>query len=212
MALPRSSALRSTIRSFTIKRAGTQARINLRSIARRTYASGHEAKKGSDIPWLIGSVAATVPAAVWLWQQGPEPSAHGHGHESHGKEEEAPQEEPEDKPEEEESKGDESSDDSKAESDDDGKSETSGEGDSAGSAKKDAKVSEKKGDKDAASDTTGAKHPVLDEKTKKGEGVADTAKIHGTVDSARPVGGKKEGSDKDQSEEDGDSDSDKKED
>jgi aspartate carbamoyltransferase catalytic subunit len=49
----------------------------------------------------------------------------------------------------------------------------------------------------SASDTTGAKHPSLDddEKSKKGEGVAETAKIHGTVDSARPVGGQK-GSDK----------------
>jgi hypothetical protein len=45
----------------------------------------------------------------------------------------------------------------------------------------------------AASDESGAKNPLLEsgEKSRKGEGVPATAKIHGTVDSARSTKGKK---------------------
>lgn len=41
----------------------------------------------------------------------------------------------------------------------------------------------------AAKDSSGAKHPYLDddEKSKKGEGLKETQKIHGTVDSNRPA-------------------------
>lgn len=51
---------------------------------------------------LIGSVAVTVPAATWLWSQGPKKSDHGHGDEAHAEEhhEEEPQQESEDKAEE----------------------------------------------------------------------------------------------------------------
>lgn len=41
----------------------------------------------------------------------------------------------------------------------------------------------------SASDKSGAKNPYLDddEKSKKGVGVKDTAKIHGTVDPNQPI-------------------------
>lgn len=53
MVLPRSAALRGTVRSFSFRRAGTQARTTLRGVGRRTYASEHGATKSSDIPWLV---------------------------------------------------------------------------------------------------------------------------------------------------------------
>ena len=51
MALPRSAALRGSIRSFVAKRTATQARTNLRNVGRRTYAQEHSTKKSSDLPW-----------------------------------------------------------------------------------------------------------------------------------------------------------------
>eukprot|EP01099_Mayorella_cantabrigiensis_P006569 TRINITY_DN5521_c0_g1_i1.p1 TRINITY_DN5521_c0_g1~~TRINITY_DN5521_c0_g1_i1.p1 ORF type:complete len:227 (+),score=37.49 TRINITY_DN5521_c0_g1_i1:139-819(+) len=209
MVLPRSSVLRGSIRAFTLKRAGTQARASLRSIGQRTYASGHEAKKTSDLPWLIGSIAFTVPAASWLIAQAPETSDHGHGHEDHkAKEEEAeeePKEESSDSEETKEEDSEESKDDAKDDSSEDSKEESSdddsgketpeedSDDDSApGSAPKDRKT-ESKGEKDAKSDVSGAKHPALTdpEKSRKSEGVPATAKIHGTVDSSRSTKGKK---------------------
>ncbi|KIX08600.1 uncharacterized protein Z518_03256 [Rhinocladiella mackenziei CBS 650.93] len=104
MVLPRSPVPRGCIRSFALRKAGTQARASLRGVSRRTYASGHgPQQKSSDLPWLIGSVVVTVPAAAWLWQQGPEPSDDHHGHESHDthkkdEPEKAPKEEPKEEP------------------------------------------------------------------------------------------------------------------
>jgi hypothetical protein len=52
MALPRPSCLRGAIGRSTLRKAGSQGRAKtFRDIGRRTYASGHEAKKSSDIPW-----------------------------------------------------------------------------------------------------------------------------------------------------------------
>lgn len=53
MALPRSAALRSSLRSATLKRTATQARTTLRDIGRRTYAQDHATKKSSDLPWSV---------------------------------------------------------------------------------------------------------------------------------------------------------------
>jgi len=159
MVLPRSSALRGSLRSFSFKRAGTQARANLRGVGRRSYASEHGATKSSDIPWLIGSIVVTVPAAGWLWQQGPVKSDHGHGHESHEKEE------PEEK---EEAKDEEPKEESSDEGADSGKSDTSE--DSSPDDK--SPPAEKEGDEDAKNDTSGAENPLkgADEESKKGEG------------------------------------------
>ncbi|PGH27647.1 hypothetical protein AJ80_00660 [Polytolypa hystricis UAMH7299] len=53
--------------------------------ARRTYASEAptQAHKSSDLPWIIGSLAVTVPSAYFLIQSGPDgkTDAHAHGHE-----------------------------------------------------------------------------------------------------------------------------------
>ncbi|EXJ84152.1 hypothetical protein A1O3_04819 [Capronia epimyces CBS 606.96] len=184
MVLPRSSALRGSIRSFTLKRVGAQARTNLRAVGRRGYASEHGAKKSSDIPWLIGSVAVTVPAATWLLSQGPKKSDHGHGHEEHTEEpEEESKEGSEDKAEEAADEGAQ-----------DGASETSeGETPESSESEGEGEVSEKKGDKDAQKDESGASNPLLDddEKSKKPEGPAASAKITGTVDPSRSTSGGK---------------------
>lgn len=175
-------------------------RSSLRGIGRRGYASEHTEKKSSDLPWLIGSVAVTVPAATWLWSQGPTKS--DHGHDSHAEEvtpapaegsEEESKDEEEDK---EEPKEEESSDDSKEESseDSDKDSESTKEEDKKSAPEKDGTaVSEAKGEKDAQSDVSGASNPYMgsDEKSKKPEGPPATARIKGTVDSSRPTEGKK---------------------
>ncbi|RVX75106.1 hypothetical protein B0A52_01383 [Exophiala mesophila] len=207
MVLPRASVLRGSLRAATFKRAGIQARTSLRGVGQRSYASGHEAKKGSDIPWLIGSIVFTVPAASWLYAQGPTPSEHGHGHDAH-KEESAEEAKEESSGEEEK---DESSEESQAASDEAEKtddSEDDSEKKAPGTVPDDAET-ESKGEKDAKSDVTGAKNPKLDDpsKSKKSEGVPESAKIHGTVDTSRPTKGKKG----DSSSEEGESKEDKEE-
>ncbi|KAG9791528.1 hypothetical protein KCU88_g975, partial [Aureobasidium melanogenum] len=216
MVLPRSSALRGSIRSFTLRRAGTQARTNLRAIGRRGYASEHGTQKSSDLPWLIGSVAVTVPAASWLLSQGPKTSDHGHHDESHAteKHEEAPAEESTEQPTEEseektEEKSEESQEDAGQEGGQtsDGRSETSEEETTKGSLPEgESRISEKQGDKGAQKDVSGASNPFMgaDEESKKPEGMAATAKIKGTVDPSRPTGASQKGADK--SKEQGDDD------
>lgn len=59
----------------------------MRSTARRGYSSSSHggsagAEKTSDLPWLITSVAITVPAAAWLLSSGPSKKADSH-HSSH---------------------------------------------------------------------------------------------------------------------------------
>jgi len=215
MPLPRTAVLRGSIRSFSFKRAGTQARTGLRGVGRRTYASDHGAQKSSDLPWLIGSLVVTVPAAGWLWQQGPTKSDHGHGHDAHTEEKhedepaEEPKEEEEAAPKEEDSgdaegtekasgkeedsekDSDEGKDDKQEESEDDGKDKSDDQGkgkDKEVSPKGTAKAeNESKGDKDAKGDISGSNHPSLasSELQKKSEGPAATAKLHGTVDKSK---------------------------
>lgn len=61
---------------------------------------------------LVGSLVVTVPAAGWLWQQGPSKSDHGHGHAEHKEEaeetsgeESVEEEQPKDEPEESKEEG-----------------------------------------------------------------------------------------------------------
>merc|ERR1712000_391530 len=184
MALPRSAALRGSIRSFVAKRTGTQARTTLRNVGRRTYAQEHSTKKSSDLPWLVGSLVVTVPAAGWLWQQGPSKSDHGHGHAEHKEEaeetsgeESVEEEQPKDEPEESKEEG--------KEEDADTKGSPDG---------KERATTEKAGEKQAQGDVSGASNPFLYEgdRSKKAEGPGASARIHGTVDSARPIGGHKD--------------------
>merc|ERR1712000_487355 len=197
MALPRSAALRGSIRSFVAKRIGTQARTTLRNVGRRTYAQEHSTKKSSDLPWLVGSLVVTVPAAGWLWQQGPSKSDHGHGHAEHKEEaeetsgeEHAEEEQPKDEPE--ESKEEEGK-------DDNADKESGGTVDEGADTKgspdgKERATTEKAGEKQAQGDVSGASNPFLYEgdRSKKAEGPGASARIHGTVDSARPIGGHKD--------------------
>ncbi|KAH0848505.1 hypothetical protein AYO21_00716 [Fonsecaea monophora] len=199
MPLPRSAALRGTLRSFSFRRAGTQARTSFRQVGRRTYATEHGASKGSDIPWLIGSLVVTIPAAAWLWQQGPQISDHGHESHSTEKHEEAPPEEPkEEEPSEEEPPKEDSASTEEGgkeeETQDEAKEESSDEsGDKEPTPKGTAlpedqsKESEEKGAKDAQGDVSGANNPFMgdEERSKKPEGMEATAKIHGTVDTSQ---------------------------
>ncbi|OAP62879.1 hypothetical protein AYL99_02106 [Fonsecaea erecta] len=216
MPLPRSAALRGTFSSFTLRRAGTQARTSFRGVGRRTYATEHGAHKSSDIPWLIGSLVVTIPAAGWLLQQGPQKSDHGHGSHATEKHEEVPPEESKEESKEEPKEDDESSKEGtekteeagkEEESQDENKEESPSEGDDKeptpkGTAKPndEAKESEEKGAKDAQGDVTGANNPFMgdEERSKKPEGMDATAKIHGTVDtSKRSSKGHHEGGQKD---------------
>ncbi|KAI0376631.1 hypothetical protein F5Y04DRAFT_265971 [Hypomontagnella monticulosa] len=84
------SALRSVARRATAS-APVHRHSLLRSAARRSYAStGHgHAEKTSDMPWLIGSVAVTVPGVAWLLSSGPSKKADAHHHDdasAHGEE------------------------------------------------------------------------------------------------------------------------------
>lgn len=193
---------------------------------------------------MIGSLALTVPAAVWLYGQGPQKGVHhpeaAHSEREAGaKDKEEPAEEaseakpgetapskgsaqdPEDEKastkerkskqeggsDESTSDSDESKDDSSDESSDNEPSDKgkgspnapgqinykpeSGKGPGEGQ-KGPRPPPELKGEKDAAKDKSGAQNPYLEnhqEKSKKGEGLVDTMKIHGTVDSNRPIRG-----------------------
>ncbi|KAI1414506.1 hypothetical protein F5Y13DRAFT_158689 [Hypoxylon sp. FL1857] len=78
----------STLRAVARRAAPAQRQLAIRSTGRRTYSSsGHGgsagAEKTSDLPWLIGSVAITVPAAAWLLSSGPNKKASSsHHHEA----------------------------------------------------------------------------------------------------------------------------------
>ncbi|KAK2767373.1 hypothetical protein FQN53_006459 [Emmonsiellopsis sp. PD_33] len=101
MVLPRATAFRTLFTAQQSSRiAGARAASRVwQQSSRRTYA--HEApKKSSDLPWLIGAIAITVPSASFLLSQSPQRASgsHGHGHEhaeeaheeEHAKEEEQP--------------------------------------------------------------------------------------------------------------------------
>ncbi|OTA67946.1 hypothetical protein K449DRAFT_430053 [Hypoxylon sp. EC38] len=71
-----SRVLTSTFRAVSRRAAPAQRQLVMRSTARRGYSSSSHggsagAEKTSDLPWLITSVAITVPAAAWLLSSGP---------------------------------------------------------------------------------------------------------------------------------------------
>ncbi|OTA85460.1 hypothetical protein M434DRAFT_400185 [Hypoxylon sp. CO27-5] len=78
-----SRVLTSTLRAVSRRAAPAQRQLVMRSTARRGYSSSSHggsagAEKTSDLPWLITSVAITVPAAAWLLSSGPDKKAHSH--------------------------------------------------------------------------------------------------------------------------------------
>ncbi|KAK2748152.1 hypothetical protein FQN57_001277 [Myotisia sp. PD_48] len=120
MVLPRPAAFRSLLSAQSKRIAAPRVSPSRawQRVSRRGYSAqaGHEAPPaGSDLPWLIGSIAFTAPAAYYLFQSGPSGSGHAashhdevHGHESHAvkepveeaaSEEPAPEPKAEEKPE-----------------------------------------------------------------------------------------------------------------
>ncbi|PGH03571.1 hypothetical protein GX51_03997 [Blastomyces parvus] len=81
MVLPRSTFFRTLFTAQQSTRiAGGRASSRVwQQATRRTYATGGgEIKKSSDLPWIIGSVAITVPAAYYLFE--PKKPAHAEVH------------------------------------------------------------------------------------------------------------------------------------
>ncbi|KAF2835380.1 hypothetical protein M501DRAFT_450592 [Patellaria atrata CBS 101060] len=88
MLLPRASSLRSSLRPsfnrsgrlFQMTERQTWQRLAQRT-PRRSYASATESAKktaSSDLPWLLGSVAVTIPGTWWVL------SSHDKGNHPHG--------------------------------------------------------------------------------------------------------------------------------
>ncbi|EEQ89918.1 hypothetical protein RJZ56_004778 [Blastomyces dermatitidis] len=78
MVLPRSTLFRTLFTAQQSTRiAGSRASSRVWQQATRRYASGgSEFKKNSDLPWIIGSVGITVPAAYYLLADTPKNPAH----------------------------------------------------------------------------------------------------------------------------------------
>ncbi|OCK78804.1 hypothetical protein K432DRAFT_406143 [Lepidopterella palustris CBS 459.81] len=183
MVLPRPSAFRAPLAARfarpvrTIRNAEQQPwQQVLHKTARRSYASGgHETKKASsDLPWLISSIAVTIPCTWYLLQPAAKSHDHDDGHGGHGAEEhDEKEEEPEAKEEESSDEKEESKDEPKGE--DKPKEEDKPVESSDESKKDDSEPS----DEPAAHENTDTKHSTQvsesDDKSKKGEGSAETA-------------------------------------
>ncbi|KAI9810542.1 MAG: hypothetical protein M1827_006215 [Pycnora praestabilis] len=113
MVLPKASGFRTLFRSQTARISRNTVKPQLlQRASKRGYASGggHEPKKASsDVPWLIGAVAVTLPTCAYLLQPS-EDKGHGHGHahdNKHGGEEHADNKHEESEESEEKAEGDE---------------------------------------------------------------------------------------------------------
>ncbi|KAF2083996.1 hypothetical protein K490DRAFT_69256 [Saccharata proteae CBS 121410] len=199
MLLPRPAALRvasqlarptRTLRSSGVQRWQRIAQTG----ARRSYASatGETAKKASgDMPWLIGSIAFTVPALWYLLRPG-ESSHHGHAehHEEHHEEkEEEPQEEPQEESKEEIKE--ESKDESKDDSQDEPKSQEKGKiSETEGKEQVNQSGDRKEMEKPQNQGTPEGEAPTKDE-----EHVVDTPEHKGSVEGVRFKGSTNQGGD-----------------
>ncbi|KAF7121552.1 hypothetical protein CNMCM5793_009022 [Aspergillus hiratsukae] len=173
MVLARPQIIRASLRAV-----GATARRPLQQAGRRTYASAQEgAGKSSDLPWMLGSVAFTVPAAFYLLTPAPTKiSEHNHHGEmrmtetkkiSETKEAEEGPEAPED--------GTVGPDVKPSEID-------------VPTAKKPPQGANTMSSKQEGLDAADTDNPYINEpgKSVKGEGETDTAKLKGTVDPSRP--------------------------
>ncbi|KAF2189083.1 hypothetical protein K469DRAFT_660088 [Zopfia rhizophila CBS 207.26] len=213
MILPRSTTLRaSSIARFArparyIRTAELQPwqRVLQRNGC-RTYASGHGAHdtaKKSDLPWIATALAVTVSGVYLVTQQD---LGHGEGHhdehhdEKHEEahEEEAPDEKEEPEAKEEESKPESKEDEPKEMSKGDDKrteEKSPDKTDKPDPGKQSKSQNETSGKQEGLSNTdTKHTHDVSKEpeKSKKGEGVAESAKLKGTVSTDRPQAENKE--------------------
>ncbi|KAL1965700.1 hypothetical protein VTN77DRAFT_5200 [Rasamsonia byssochlamydoides] len=196
MVLPRTPALRTLVAS--------QVRAGSRLAARRFYANqaGHGApQKKSDLPWLITSLALTVPAAVYLYNSGPPETEHGIGpqrpvmkgddgpHDHKKAPQPAPEEVEEKKPEE-EKPAEEVSEEEAAPAAEEGDNRPS-ERDPPRAYKGAESPAVKSGAQSAKQQglsNTETKHPWLESsgKSAKAEGDTDSAKLQGTLAPERP--------------------------
>ncbi|KAF2111591.1 hypothetical protein BDV96DRAFT_650145 [Lophiotrema nucula] len=214
MVLPRYAALRASSIARCARPARFIRSAELqpwqRMVQRRTYASehGHSESKSSDVPWIAG---ATVTTAVGLYLVTTQDLGghEAHDEHGHGDAEHEEKDKPEDDAEQSEESDDKEEKDDKQETKDEGKEDKSDEKD-----EKDDKSDDSKEDKapsttdkpdpskdsksqnetsgkqqGLSNDDTGHSTSVADnpEKSSKGEGVAETAKLKGAVDPQRPA-------------------------
>ncbi|KAF2468880.1 uncharacterized protein BDR25DRAFT_304821 [Lindgomyces ingoldianus] len=203
MVLPRPTTLRaSSIARFArIARHTRTAELQpwqrmLQRTGCRSYASahGHGGTTKSDIPWAATAVVATAAGLYFVTTQD---LGHGEEHgEHHGEKHEGHEEASEEKEEEEES-----SEDSKDSSEDGSKAEKPTKEESPDKSdkpdpRKEPKSSNETSGKQEGLSNTDTKHstPVSEnpDKSKKGEGVAETAKAKGTISTDRPPAENKE--------------------
>ncbi|KAH7138772.1 hypothetical protein B0J11DRAFT_515255 [Dendryphion nanum] len=189
----------------------------LQQTGRRTYASehgAHTATKKSDLPWLATAVAVTGLGGFVIFTQD---LSHGEGHEGHDDhhaekheehdEAEAPAEPKEEKEDKEEGEKDASSkqdksEETKAEKKEDKKEdkkeekkEAPSKSDEPSAIKPSKSQNEQSGKQQGLdNDDTGHTSAPQDDpqKSKKGEGAAETAKLKGTVSTERPPAENKE--------------------
>ena len=206
MLLPRSSALRVAsvarlarpARSCRITELQPWQRV-LQLSARRAYASGPGPAgqtKTSDLPWAVGAVLTT---GVGLYVVTKQDLGHGGGHGDHDEHAEHHDEHKEEAPD-----GDEKSEPSSYEKNETANKEQADDEkktDPAHFDKPDTDKEAKKGlntmsgkQQGLSNDDTGHTHPpeTEAEKSKKGEGVAESAKLKGTVAPDRPPAENKE--------------------
>ncbi|KAH8705300.1 hypothetical protein BGW36DRAFT_367322 [Talaromyces proteolyticus] len=153
--------------------------------ARRLYASQANpgGQKSSEIPWLVGSIAVTVPAAFYVLNSGPQGKEHEvESHEPVANEEENVEKE----------KGEDEQDEGKEENPSDaGDGAAPSEQDLPDADKKPESPGGKSGSQPAKQqDDSGAetRNPHLEDpgKSKKAGGGVETGKVKGTVSSERP--------------------------
>ncbi|KAF2489780.1 hypothetical protein BU16DRAFT_622396 [Lophium mytilinum] len=202
MVLIRPAAFRAPLARFA--RPATRAspwQQSFQRTARRGYASASDvtAKASSDLPWIAVGTIITVPSVYYILSSIETGGHHaeGHGEEHHEEGENEAESESKDEPEakEEDSKSDDSEDKGESkESGDDEKPADDKEDENAhaNADKPDARkepVKHGMSDKQQGISNADTKHSTDTHdgsKSTKGEGVAETAKLKGTVQSDRP--------------------------
>ncbi|KAF2156659.1 hypothetical protein K461DRAFT_289056 [Myriangium duriaei CBS 260.36] len=147
-------------RGLAAARLARPLRKHVQPVLRRGYASGgSHAPPSSDIPWLAGAIAVTIPGCYLLWPE----KSHGDAHHGHGEHKEEHAESHDEKPDQEESSEDaQESGENKAEQSEqsqDEKSEDSGKSDD----------SEKKSDDKADKKSDDKKDETSDDKEEKSD-------------------------------------------
>ncbi|KAF2646304.1 hypothetical protein P280DRAFT_486002 [Massarina eburnea CBS 473.64] len=214
----RASSLARCARTARIVRAAELQQPWQRTIQRRTYASAHggEAVKKSDLPWAVGAVVSTVVGLYVVVNQDTGGHHDEHHDEAHEEHEESQEESKEDQPEEKaedksedkpEKKSDEKAENKPEKSDDKSEekkdkkdeskdNESSPDDSDKPTPRKDSKSQNETSGKQEGLSNTDTKHSTQidqdDQKSKKGEGSAETAKLKGTVSTDRPQAENKE--------------------